>query len=326
MVKELIKSLLGEKNTARVRRLKSSINAAKSTWHTLSTPQNPRDSLNVRQLISVHMLEKALAVGNMKYLSAVKYPELISNISRLIDMGLPPDDYTVAVSAAIIRSALAAIHGHEDEKSQLEALVSDRKIPAQNFRGGAEVVPSAEILKHTNFDFHAFVSSRHSVRKFRDKVIPSPVIREIVRDALYCPSACNRQPFRVYYSEDRGKIAEIIKLGADGFIAAGVHDCLIVTCDRALQNPAELDDQEYVNGGIFLGYLVMSIHAHGLGSCLFQCLRSSMVKQDRIRRAFGISQSEVIVCCVGIGELEDEVSVACAQRRPVETVAISLDS
>ena len=326
MVKELIKSLLGEKNTARVRRLKSSINAAKSTWHTLSTPQNPRDSLNVRQLISVHMLEKALAVSNMKYLSAVKYPELISNIARLLDMGLPPDDYTVAVSAAIIRSALATLPGHEDEKSQLGALVSRHNIPAQDYRGGAEVVPSAEILSHANFDFNAFVSSRHSVRKFRDKVIPGPVIREIVRDALYCPSACNRQPFRVYYSEDRGKIAEIIKLGADGFVAPGVHDCLIVTCDRALFSPAELDDQEYVNGGIFLGYLVMSIHAHGLGSCLFQCLRSGFAKQALIRHVFGISESEVIVCCVGIGELEDEVNVACAQWRLTETVAVSLDS
>lgn len=325
MVKALIKSLLGEKNTARIRRLKSSLNAAKSTWHTLSTPQNTRDSLNITQLVSVHMLEKALAIGNIKYLSAVNYSQLIANIARLVEMGVPPDDYTIAVSAAIIRSALATLPGHEDEKLQLKSLVSERKIPEQNFRGGSEIVPSAEILSHTNFDFHAFVSSRHSVRKFRDKVIPGSVIHEIVRDALYCPSACNRQPFKVYYSEDRGKIAEIIKAVPDSFITRGFHDCLIVTCDKSLFNPVELDDQEYVNGGIFLGYLVMSIHAHGLGSCLCQMLQKDR-RQERIKRQFGISESEVIVCFVGIGELEDEVSVACSQRRNVDSVAISLDS
>ena len=151
------------------------------------------------------------------------------------------------------------------------------------------------------------------------------MICDIVRDALYCPSACNRQPFKVYFSEDKEKIAKIIKLGADGFLAAGIYDCLIITCDKALQNLGEIDDQEYVNGGIFLGYLVMSVHAHGLGSCLFQCLRSSVAKQDKIRRTFGISESEAIVCCMGIGELEDSVNCACSQRRPVETVAISLD-
>lgn len=326
MVKQLIKKLLGEKNTDRIRRLKTSLDAAKSTWHNLSASQSTRDRLNVTQLISVHMLEKAMVIGNTKYLSAVKYSVLIDNITRLIDMGVSPDDYTVSESIAVIRSALATLPGHEDAKSQLEALVSRYNIPTQNFRGGIEVIPSTEILSHNNFDFHAFVSSRRSVRKFKDKIISREVIYDIVKDALYCPSACNRQPFKVYFSEDREKIAKIVKLGADGFLAAGIHDCVIITCDKALQSPSELNDQEYVNGGIFLGYLVMSVHAHGLGSCLFQCLRSSVTKQDRIRSAFGISDSEAIVCCMGIGELEDEVSFACSQRRPVETVAVSLDS
>lgn len=325
MVRRLIKTILGEKNTERIRRLKVSIQDAKSTWHRLSTRQNDRDRLNVSQLISVHMLEKALAVENMKYLSAVKYDKLIGNMASLIEMGLPADDFTISESVAVIRSALAAIPGHEDAKSQLEAFTSQHGIDTHGFRGGSEIIPSAEIFRHNSFDFHGFVSSRHSVRKFKDKIIPREKIYDIVRDALYCPSACNRQPFKVYFSEDREKIATIIKLGADGFFAENIHDCVIITCDKALQLTSELEDQEYVNGGIFLGYLVMSVHAHGLGACLFQCLRSSVTKQNRIRQAFGISESEAIVCCMGIGELEDEVNCACSQRRPVETVAVSLD-
>ncbi|MBR0247569.1 MAG: nitroreductase family protein, partial [Synergistaceae bacterium] len=111
----------------------------------------------------------------------------------------------------------------------------------------------------------------------------------------------------------------------DQFITSGFHDCLIVTCDRVLMSPAELNDQEYINGGIFLGYLVLSIHAHGLGSCLCQFLQKDR-RQEKVKRSFGISDSEVIVCFVGIGELEDEVNCACSQRRSVDTVAISLDS
>ena len=325
MIKQVIQKLLGEKNTDRIRCLKTSLNAAKNTWYNLRAFQkSTRDSLNLSQLLSVHMLEKAMVIGNTKYLSAVKYPELIDNITRLIDMGVPPDDYTVSESVAVIRSALTALPGHEDAKSQLEALVAKYSIP-QNFRGGMEVIPSAEILSHNSFDFHAFVSSRHSVRNFKDKIISREVIYDIVRDALYCPSACNRQPFKVYFSEEREKIAEIIKATPDKFITSGFNDCLIVTCDRILLSSSELGDQEYINGGIFLGYLVMSIHAHGLGSCLCQFLQKDK-RQEKIKRLFGISDSEVIVCFVGVGELEDEVNVACSQRRPVETVAISLDS
>jgi|GEM_PF-1605652 len=331
MIKKLIKSLLGEKNTNRLRRIKfslrSAIDSAICAWHNFDSADDSdftKDQLNVAQLINIHGLEKAMVIGHEKYLSAVKYDKLIGNISRLLQMGVPPDDFTIAESAAVIRSALNTVSGHEEEKSQLESLISQHNIP-MNLRGGVEVIPSAEILSHTNFDFHGFVSSRHSVRKFRDKIIPREVIYDIVRDALYCPSACNRQPFKVYFSEDREKIAQIIKLGADGFIADGIHDCVIITCDKALQSPGEIDDQEYVNGGIFLGYLVMSAHAHGLGSCLFQCLRSSVTKQDKIRRAFGINDSEAIVCCMGIGELEDDVVCACAQRRNVKDAAICLD-
>lgn len=325
MIKQFIKSLLGERNTNRIRRIKSSIEAAKHTWHTLGGRNTEKNQLTTSLLISVHMLEKALVIGNVKYLDAVTYNNLINETSHLIEMGVPPEDFSIAESVAIMKSTLASLSGHEDAKSQLEALISKHNIPL-NLKGGIEKIPSTEILKHINFDFHGFVSSRHSVRKFKDTIVSREKIYDIVRDASYYPSACNRQPCKVYFSEDKVKIADIIKLGADGFLAAGIHDCLIVTCDRALLSPAELDDQEYINGGIFLGYLVMSIHAHGLGACLFQCLRAAVGRQDKIKRRFGISDSEVIVCCIGIGELEDEVNCACAQRRPVETVAISLDS
>lgn len=331
MIKKLIKSLLGEKNTNRLRHIKFSLHSAVDSaiyaWHSFDSANDSdftKDQLNVAQLINIHVIEKAMVIGHEKYLSAVKYDKLMGNMSRLLQMGVPPNDFTIEESAAIIRSALATLPGHDSEKSQLESLISQHNIP-MNLRGGIEVIPSAEILRNMAFDFHAFVSSRHSVRKFKDKIIPREVIYDIVRDALYCPSACNRQPFKVYFSEDRKKIAEIIKLGADGFLAEGIHDCVIITCDKALQSLGEIDDQEYINGGIFLGYLVMSVHAHGLGSCLFQCLRSSVTKQDKIRRAFGISQSEAIVCCMGIGELEDDVVCACAQRRNITDVAICLD-
>ena len=325
MIKRLVKAMLGEKNTDRIRRIKLSLQAAKTSWHTQKFSENPRDSLNLSLLQYVHMLEKAMVVGNAKYLSAVKYDKLIGSISSLLQMGVPADDFTIAESVAVIHSALGTLSGHDDEKSQLEALVSQHNISAHGFRGGMEVIPSAEILSHTNIDFHGFVSSRHSVRKFKDKIIPREKIYDIVRDALYCPSACNRQPFKVYFSEDKDKIAEIIKCVPDTFISGGFHDCLIVTSDRGLVNSTEIDDQEYINGGIFLGYLAMSIHAHGLGSCLCQMLQKDR-RQEKAKRNFGISESEVIVCFVGIGELEESVSVACSQRRPAETVAVSLDN
>jgi len=273
--------------------------------------------------MQVHQIEKAFAVGNTRYLETVKYPYLIGKLEELLRLGVAPDNFTIKDSVAVIHSALSQVSGHDEDKKALENFIVWNDI-AMDFRGGADRIPKAEIFAHNDFDFGAFVRSRHSVRRFKDKIISREVIYDIVRDALYCPSACNRQPFKVYFSDTPETVNRIVKSIIDGFVSPYVHDALIVTCDRSLLLPHELNDQEYVNGGIFLGYLVMSIHAHGLASCLFQFLRVNQ-NQEKIREEFGISPSEVISAFIGIGEPEDEVLCACAQRRSVEEVAVCLD-
>lgn len=322
-LKELIKSVIGEKNTARVNRLRSTIGAARAMWRNSgSTLYSHTDKTAVWCLMQVHMIEKAFAVGRTDYLETVKYSYLLSRLEELLRLGMSPDNFTIKESVAVMRSALSQVSGHEEDKKALEDFIAWNDI-AMDFKGGMDRIPKSEIFAHNDFDFGAFVRSRHSVRRFKDKIISREVIHEIVRDALYCPSACNRQPFKVYFSEKPETIKRIA-LNIDGFVAPYVHDLLIVTCDRSLLLPHELNDQEYVNGGIFLAYLVMSIHAHGLGSCLFQFLQVNS-RQSMIRKEFGISQSEVISAFIGIGEPEDEVLCACAQRRPVEEAAVCLD-
>jgi len=262
------------------------------------------------------MLEKALAMNNTKYLDAINYNNLIQNIADLLDSGVSADSFETAGSAAIIKSALKTLSGHEDSRNKLDSLIAKYNIPENLFKGGCERFTKSEILKYTPENWRGFVSSRHSVRRFKNSIISSEIINEIINDAKYYPSACNRQPCRVYYSMNPETTAKILR-NCDGFVtnSGDIHNCFIVTCDRSLLNQAELNDQELLNSGIFLGYLVMSIHAHGLGSCLFQFLQVNR-RQESIKREFGIKSSEIIAAFVGFGELEDEVITACADRRP----------
>ena len=324
MIKTVIKSVLGESNVNRIRRVKQAISAAKTSWQNSAGKfQSQTEKVSVWCLMQVHQMEKAMAVEKPQYLNSMNYGLLLEKLSSLIKAGISPESFTVKECAAVIHSALSQVSGHDKDKADFEAFIAENKI-ALDFRGGIERIPKAEIFAHNNFDFGGFVRSRHSVRRFKDKIISREVIRDIVSDALYCPSACNRQPFRVYFSENPDTVKRIIKAGTEPFVSPGMHDALIVTCDRSLLTPHELNDQEFINGGIFLAYLVMSIHAHGLGSCLFQFLQVNS-RQERIRKEFGISSSEVISAFVGIGELEEEVNCACAQRRSVEEAAVCLD-
>ena len=323
MIKQVIKSVIGERNVSRLRRLRWSLAAGRAMWrNTSGTIQNEQEKLSVQCLRQAQHIERAMSMGRTNYLNTVKYSQFIGRLEELLRFGMSPDNFTIKESVAVIISALGRLSGHDDDKKALHDFITWNDI-AIDFKGGAETLTSREIFAHNDFDFGAFVRSRHSVRRFKDKIISREVIHDIVSDAMYCPSACNRQPFRVYFSENPDTVKRIIKNIPDGFVSPNIHDALIVTCDRSLLNPHEMNDQEYINGGIFLGYLVLSIHAHGLGSCLFQFLQAN-TRQSKIREEFGISDSEVISAFVGIGELEDEVLCACAQRRPVEEAAICM--
>ncbi len=142
MIRQLIKTLLGEKNTNRLRRIKFSLDSAICAWHNFNSANDSdftKNQLNVAQLINIHGLEKAMVIGHAKYLSAVKYDKLIDNMSRLIQMGVPPDDFTIAESAAVMKSALNTVSGHEEDKSRLASLISQHNIP-MNLRGGIEII------------------------------------------------------------------------------------------------------------------------------------------------------------------------------------------
>ena len=319
--KQFVKKLIGEKNVNRVRRIKSVITAAKAEWYKSGETSSPVCGQKVISLvISAHMLEKGLVMSNAKYLNLVNYSALIQNIAELIESGISANNFETAGSIAIIRSALNAISGHENEKKQLDSLIAKYNIPQNIFKGGCESFAKSEIFKYTPQNWREFVRTRHSIRKFKDSIISSEIINSIIDDAKYYPSACNRQPCKVYYSSNPKITAKILR-NCDGFVTGEgcVYNCFIVTCDRALFNTAELNDQELLNAGIFLGYLVMSIHAHGLGSCLFQFLQINR-RQELIKREFGIKPSEIIAAFVGFGELDDEVITACAQRRPSDSI------
>jgi len=46
--------------------------------------------------------------------------------------------------------------------------------------------------------FHDVVHDRHSVRSFRDEIVPDAVIRSVLADAQCTPSNCNTQPWQVH--------------------------------------------------------------------------------------------------------------------------------
>ena len=49
------------------------------------------------------------------------------------------------------------------------------------------------------------ISSRKTIRKFKNQTVPNEYLYEIIQSAMLAPSAKNRQPWRFYILDDKQK-------------------------------------------------------------------------------------------------------------------------
>lgn len=185
-----------------------------------------------------------------------------------------------------------------------------------SLEAGAVQIPADEILDAKNIDFERFVKSRHSVRSFQKKPLSYEIISKAVEIANHAPSACNRQPTYVYFCSDNSRVSMIDGLitGSSGF-KGEVPNYIVVTTDRACFSYVE-QYQWYINGGIYLSYLSLALHALGIGHCIMQW-KAFYKTEKELKRLLGISETEAIIAIVGCGYLNDEVSCLIAQRKNV---------
>ena len=166
-----------------------------------------------------------------------------------------------------------------------------------------------------------FISSRHSIRSFEDKPVDETVLRDAIEMAIHAPSACNRQPEKIYFTSDHIKSDQIKMLipGNKGF-ENEIFNWAIITEDRCLFGLNE-PLQWYVNGGIFLAYFVQSLHAYGIGSCIFQ-IPATHENTPKLRALLSIPEREAIIAAVGLGYPEEKNKFLAAERRPVDEVLV----
>ena len=190
--------------------------------------------------------------------------------------------------------------------------------------GGYVDFGEEELVTGMEASFEKMLGSRHSVRFFAEGIVVEEKIRKAINMAMASPLACNRQPWRVYYSMDPSTNAQIGELiPGNGASRASIPNYMVVTCDRKYFKNFEAF-QWYLNGGIFLGYLTLALHSLDLGSSLYQWPTNCESDSD-MRKLVGVeSPTEVVVCTVGFGNYLPQNRCLCAERRPLNEVAIRI--
>jgi nitroreductase len=285
-----------------------------------------RKQQNLRSMIAInyHRIEKGLSLKNCRKGFGLWFlGDLQKDLLQYVSLYGPDDVWNAAVST------LGAYYTHSDgfvfepEVLQDYDALCDRQQSAGcscTMIGGVKEVSVTDLDAGRAGGYEPFLRTRHSIRQFSSEPVTQEQIHRIVELAQLAPSACNRQPSRVYVAYNRDLINELLTIqgGAKGF-AEQVDKLLFVTVDLHEYHIIGERNEAWVDGGIYLGHLLQAIHCVGLGGCCLNwCVDSG--RDERVRHLIGVADGEIIIALVAVGNLPASLPVAASPRLQVSSV------
>ncbi|MBR3469124.1 MAG: nitroreductase family protein [Lachnospiraceae bacterium] len=272
-------------------------------------------------LQTAHRIEKGLTIENPRRLWGWnKVEKLVKMIEKELN-ARNTDVFAVQTGASVLKAYIAQkeSQGDNGESDRARKLLNSSEqvkklVEEVDVIGGSHCVKKPVFSENDQHFLEGFFASRHSIREFEKKEIDKGLLIKAVEMALSCPSACNRQPSKVYCVDGDKRTS----LGFDNTYQADKY--LIITSDMKAFTRPEYGDW-VVSTSMFAAYLVLSLHAYGIGSCV---LRKEMLfgneYNSAMRKALKIPGNEKIILELAIGYYKDDNCVAYSNRRNPEDV------
>jgi nitroreductase len=283
-------------------------------------------TMGAELLFQYHKLEKGLVMPGKRRLFGIEPAQAtMVLIRRWREAGHPPHDPLLVGAVETLRAYQRRLSEEGlDPRGQIlprveaflaESLERDQQLVTPQ----PLAAPRAE-AGAAGDQFRSLAEARRSVRDFRPEPVPRALIEEAVRLAQLSPSACNRQPCRVFLVEQPTQKAGLLGLqnGNAGFGHLAPH-VAVITADEQCFFDASERHQPYVDGGLFSMSLILALRAHDIGSCCLNwCVPPAT---DRAaHQLLGLPASQRIIMLMAIGYAPEGTSVPRSPRRGLDDV------
>lgn len=309
-----------------LRKVKQSVNDARTSIELNQAMKKEKVTAGMSDELSIlllcHSLEKGMGLEKVrKGFGQEKAKALVNVLDRTQNV----DSYEFREGMSVLKVWLEYSESQNVDvcliREKFERIVQDRAYK-ENKAGVEFYSPQKEVYECVDEQsVKKFIQNRHSVRSYKKEKVSEELMHEVLELASSAPSACNRQPSKVYWTSDENTVSEIDKCvpGNKGFENA-VPNWAIITSNRKMFGKTE-SLQWYVNGGIFVSYFIQALQLHGIGSCIFQ-IPITFKTIPQIRKIANIPQNEAIVCMIGFGYPKDEVKHIMADRRKAKEIGV----
>ncbi len=287
-----------------------------------TTKQDDSKKMIGKIIAHYHVVEKGLSFEEMKpFFGLIVIKNLVNLINEYISLGYDTNDFQFLTACSVL---MKYKNKHIELGYDVEIIdqILNENIygHASNYLGGSKTIKKSDILNSINIDFKTFFYNRYSIRDFSNQEVDFKLILNALEIAKKYPSVCNRQSARVYLVKERDTIDNYLSYqeGTRGF-SEKINKLIIVTSDISVFENANERNQAYIDGGIYLMGLLLSLHSVGLGSVALNWSKSK--NQDKkFRKVSCINDNEVIIALIGVGCLKDEMSVPKSERSDVDDI------
>lgn len=258
--------------------------------------QHPR--YEILQL--AHRLEKGLLNENPKPLWGWEKAERIATLLKVNN-----DEFSNRTGRGVLKAYIEAKENSDNIKERERAIKfieNHPEVEKEKTYGGTLLVNRNEIRFDNKEAIERFFSTRHSCRDYEDKLVSKDDINAAIELALKCPSACNRQVTNCYVYQSKE-----------------LQTIILTTSIRAYDE-GEFNDW-FVSPSIFAGYLSLSLHLYGIGSCIYrkQLYGHHRYNED-MRKKCNIPSDEMIVLELRFGCYKESFKVASSIRHKADDI------
>ena len=313
--------------------IKERIKLETHTNYMLSAMNGNVDKLeHVKAMIikQVHSIEKGLSMENIRLGFGIAR---INSMLYYLDLFLKSGGDPQIDECKMAKSVLLSYFELHDNAGWQEKVYIDIKKKASNLTdrivcndeyGGTLTLNKKDYFIDSDM-FKTLVLSRHSIRSFNGQHVDESVLKKALELAIHAPSACNRQPTRVYILDHKDfELIDNWTGGVKTFIDQ-VDKLLIITSQMAAFEKDEYY-QYTVSAGIFVGYLTLSLHAYGIGNCVLQRALINNGTWDKIKKKAAIPLNEQSVCAIAIGIPNEITRVPLSNRLSYDRIVKTIEA
>lgn len=325
MIAKFIKSFIPKKQ-------KYLLNASREYWYDIKRfvkhsnayyKFNTQEKADGYLTLNYHVIEKGLTMPETRLgFGKQVVTELIEICRSYHHKKFDPNSLPYRHTIMVLREY---IKFHEAHKFELD---TDIVSGIHEISAMAGITESSAQMQFVNSDYFAaskapfneFCRSRFTARNFTSRPIPLDTLYKSIELAIESPSACNRQPNRVYIVNDTETIASVLKLqsGNRGF-GNLAQTLLIVTSDVSVFQSHKERNEPAFNAGLFSMTLAYALHYYEIGSCMLNW-SSSKENDSQLRKILGVPENEKITIVIACGYLPNDFKIAKSPRLAAEYI------